>query len=270
MNELFDTILPETIKKYLQTKTFGQKIFYSEETKSTNIDAKNLAKENASSGSLVIAETQGAGRGRLERKFFSPKGKGLWFSLILRPKFDIKDAPKCTLLAAVAVAAAMEEIGVKPEIKWPNDIMRGDKKLVGILTELVTLGAKDYAVIVGIGVNVNFAEEDFHEDIKNIATSLAIIKGENIERAKFLGRILCYFEKLYEKAETEGFGEVLNLWRKYSATLNKNIRVINAGDNSEITGRAVDIDESGALMVDTGGKIIKVLAGDVSVREMGN
>ena len=270
MQKTFDNILTKTIKENLQTKYIGQNIFYKEETSSTNTDAKKLAKENAPNGSLVIAETQGAGRGRLDRNFFSPKGKGLWFSLILRPKFKIEDAPKCTLLAAVAVALAMEEEGITPEIKWPNDIMRGNKKLVGILTELVTLSANDYAVIVGIGINVNFTESDFPEDIRNIATSLAIIKGENVERAKFLQRILFFTEDLYDKIETEGFGEILNLWRKFSVTLNKNIRVINAGDKREITGRALDIDEDGALIVKSDGKIIKVLAGDVSIREVGN
>lgn len=269
MNDFFDNILPETIKNNLQTQIFGQNIFYYDETDSTNLQAKKLVK-NAPHGSIVIAEAQGAGRGRLERSFFSPKGKGLWFSIILRPRFNIENAPKCTLLAAVSVALAMEELRIKPQIKWPNDIIKNNKKITGILTELVTLDRENYAVIVGIGINVNFSKEDFPEDIRNTATSLAIINGENIKRAKFLQRVLYFFEKLYGKIETHGFGEILNLWRKFSTTLNKTVRVINAGNNDAIIGRAVDIDESGALLVEVNGVIQKVLAGDVSIREVGN
>lgn len=263
MND-FDDISVKEIKNGLDTKILGQNVLFFDKIDSTNIKAKNLAKNGEKEGTLIIAEEQSDGRGRLERKFVSPKGKGLWFSIILRPKFKITDAPKCTLLAAVAVALAIDEEKITPEIKWPNDIVKGKKKLAGILTELTTNANNSYAVIIGVGINVNM--ENFSEDLSDIATSLAIIKGEKIERAKFLQRVLFFMEKLYLTAQTEGFDEILNLWRKYSTTLNKDIRVINAGDKSEITGRAVDIEDDGALLVKVDGKITKVLAGDVSVR----
>ena len=267
MNEI-DDISPKTVKDGLNTKILGQDILFFDKIDSTNIKAKSLAKEGAKEGTLVIAEEQESGRGRLERAFISPRGKGLWFSIILRPKFKITETSKCTLLAAVAVALTIEEIGVIPKIKWPNDIVEGDKKLVGILTELEINPDKSYAVIIGIGINVNFSE--FPENLKNIATSLKIIKGEKIERAKLLQRVLYFMEELYNKAQSEGFDGILNLWRKYSITLNKNIRVINAGDKSEIIGRALDIDEDGALLVSVNGETVKVLAGDVSIREVGS
>lgn len=260
----------ENIKNGLITKYFGQNIVFFERTDSTNIQAKVLAKEGASEGTVVIAEEQGEGRGRLERSFFSPKGMGLWFSVILRPKFNITDAPKCTLFAAVSVALAMEELNISPEIKWPNDIINNGKKLSGILTELTANADGSYFVVIGIGINVNFLRSDFPENIRDIASSLRIIKGEKIEREKFLQRVLFYMEEIYDTIEDEGFGKILNLWRKFSVTLNKNIRVINAGDNGEITGRALDIADDGALLIETGGVIKKILAGDVSIREMGN
>lgn len=263
-------IFAHSVKSGLETKVFGQNILFFDKIDSTNIKAKTLSKEGIEEGTIVIAEEQNAGRGRLDRAFYAPKGMGLWFSLILRPKFKITEASKCTLLAAVAVARALLEIGITPKIKWPNDIVHKNKKLVGILTELVVNDDGAYSVIIGIGINVNFLKEDFPEDIRDIATSLAIIKGEDIDRIKFLQRVLFFLEKLYNKAQSEGFDDILDLWRKFSITLNKNIRVINAGDGEEIIGRAVDIDGDGALLVETDGEIIRVLAGDVSVREMGS
>lgn len=265
-----DTISPKDILNGLGTKVFGKKIIFYDKIDSTNAEAKKFAKTSCEHGTLFIAEEQDAGRGRLERHFFTPKSMGLWFSILLRPKLQITDAGKCTLLAAVAVALAMKEIGLTPEIKWPNDIMYKNKKLTGILTELVTLPDKTYAIIIGIGINVNFSEEDFPENIRNIATSLAIMKGEKINRTKFLQRVLFFMEELYNKAESRGFSEIFNLWRSFSTTINKNIRVINAGDGKEIIGYAIDIDEDGALIVEVGGKLQKILAGDVSIREMGN
>ncbi|MBO6178769.1 MAG: biotin--[acetyl-CoA-carboxylase] ligase [Selenomonadaceae bacterium] len=269
MNINTDNIFPEVILDGLDTSCFGKKIHYYDETASTNLEAKKYAKENAPHGSLFIAESQSAGRGRLERAYYTPKYKGLWFSLLLRPKFNMEDAPKCTLLAAVAVALAMKEISLVAEIKWPNDIMHDGKKIAGILTEMVTNPDKTYSVIIGIGINVNFAKEDFPENIRDTATSLQIMKGEKINRAKFLQRVLYFAEKLYNKAEKDGFKEIFDRWREFSITLSKEVRVINAGDGKEFTGFALDIDERGALLVESQGKVRRVLAGDVSIREMG-
>ncbi len=269
MSIYIDGVETEDILDGLDTACFGKKIYYYDETTSTNIEAKKFAKEGAPHGSLFIAESQSAGRGRLERAYYTPKYKGLWFSILLRPKFNMEDAPKCTLLAAVSVSLAIKEISLVPGIKWPNDIVYDGKKIAGILTEMVTNPDKTYSVIIGIGINVNFTKEDFPENIRDTATSLQIMKGEIISRAKFLQRVLYFAEKLYNKAENEGFKEIFDRWREFSITLNKEVRVINAGDKKEFTGLALDIDESGALLVESEGKVRQVLAGDVSIREMG-
>lgn len=261
-----DALLPEEIQHGLQTRCIGQKIYFYEKIDSTNLEAKRLAQQGAPDGAVVVAEEQDGGRGRLERPFYSPKGRGIWFSVILRPSFLPQDAPKCTLLSAVAVARAMEKFGLKAQIKWPNDILYKGKKLVGILTEMSAEMERIHYVIIGTGINVNMTAEDFPEDIRAKASSLAIMKGEKIPRVPFFRAVLEAMDDLYAKVQADGFSEVFNEWRRYSITLGQEVRVIGARSSEVFTGRAVDIDEDGALLVDTETGRRRVLAGDVSIR----
>ncbi len=255
-----------SIKEGLSAKVIGQRIVCLDVTDSTNTQAKRLGREGTSEGTVVLAEMQTGGRGRLERSFFSPRGKGLWFSVLLRPSFPPAEAPKCTLLAAVAVAMAMERFGLRAGIKWPNDILHDGKKLTGILTEMSVSAGKIDFVVIGIGINVNIAEEEFPAELREIATSLSVMKGEEISRIAFLQAVLEEIEVLYLRMQREGFAPILKQWKKYSATLGKEVRVIGMGDRESFCGTAVDLDEDGMLLVRTGEGIRKVLAGDVSIR----
>jgi BirA family biotin operon repressor/biotin-[acetyl-CoA-carboxylase] ligase len=214
----------------------------------------------------VVAECQTGGKGRLERQFFSPKGKGIWFSVILRPKFLPQEAPKCTLMAAVAVARAMTEFGLEPGIKWPNDLLYENKKLVGILTEMsAEMDGINY-IVIGTGINVNIEQSEFPEDIRDVAASLCMMKGEPLPRVKFFQAVLRAMDDLYAQVQAQGFAPVLQEWRKYSITLGQEVKVIGVRDGEVYFGKAVDIDEDGALLVDTDTGRKKVLAGDVSIR----
>lgn len=266
LREAPDILLPSEIKNGLHTQCIGQKIVYQESIDSTNIKAKQLAAEGAPEGTVVVAEEQGTGRGRLERSFFSPKGKGIWFSVILRPEFLPQEAPKCTLLAAVSVAMAMERFGLRAGIKWPNDIMYEGKKLVGILTEMNAEMDRINYVVIGTGINVNILPEDFPEDIRPVATSLAIMKGEKLPRVKFFQAVLESMEELYALVQTEGFAPVMQKWKHYAITLGQEVNVIGIGRSESFAGIAADIDEEGALLVDTPEGRRRVLAGDVSIR----
>ncbi len=260
-----DLLLPEEIHAVLSTKILGSHIKYFTSTDSTNNQAKKLAIQGALDGTVVISEEQGGGRGRLARSFFSPKYKGIWFSVILRPEFLPQEAPKCTLMAAVAIAKAIDDVtNIKVGIKWPNDILYNGKKLVGILTEMnAEMDCVNY-IVIGMGINVNVSYEEMPDDIKNIATSLSQISGKTISRLDLLKSILFHLENLYLSVQQDGFSSVLQEWRKYSITLNKDIKVI--GTNETFEGVAVDIDTDGALLVNTNGQIKRVLAGDVSIR----
>jgi len=261
-----DLLLPEFIKKNLSTEFVGREIIYFEETGSTNDEAKSAAARGAADGTLVLTERQSGGKGRLDRKFFCPKG-GLWFSIILRPPFLPTDAPKCTLLAAVAVNEALQKFGFAPRIKWPNDIYLSGKKLAGILTEMNAVTGKINFVVVGIGLNANIDAEDFSPELLSLATSLSIEKGSSVDRAKILVEILTSLEKLYKTAIRDGFDGIFERWRKYSLTLGQNVQVIGIGERENFFGKAIDIDFDGALLIETDdGERRRVLAGDVSLR----
>ena len=266
LREAPDAMLSGEISNGLETKTIGCRIICHEEIDSTNNEAKRMAMEGAAEGTVVVAESQTGGKGRLERQFFSPKGKGIWFSVVLRPKFLPQEAPKCTLMAAVAVARAMTEFGLKPGIKWPNDLLYDNKKLVGILTEMsAEMDGINY-IVIGTGINVNIAPEEFPEELRDVATSLSQMKGANLPRVKFLQAVLRALDDLYAKVQVEGFAPVLKEWRQYSITLGQEVKVIGVRDGEVFYGKAADIDDEGALLVDTAAGRQRVLAGDVSIR----
>ena len=262
-----DLLFPSEIQVGLETEIIGKNMYYYPSVNSTNRIAKSLAYHGAPDGAIVVAEEQENGKGRLDRNFFSPRGKGIWFSVVLRPKFLPRDAPKCTLMAAVAVAEAMNRFNLKAEIKWPNDIMYDERKLVGILTEITCELSKITYIVVGIGINVNMSREDFPEELQDVATSLFEMNGDIISRVEFFRAVLEEFDKLYREVNESGFGKVIELWKKYNITLGKNVHVISAGGDGEIfEGKAVDLNEGGSLIVETAEGLRTVYAGDVSIR----
>jgi len=263
-----DLLLPNEIQNGRKTKVLGKDIQYYKEVISTNNQAKLAAQQDAAEGTIIVSEAQTSGRGRLARGWYSPAEKGIWFSVILRPHFLPQEAPKCTLMAAVALAKAIEKITeLQVGIKWPNDILYNKQKLVGILTEMnAEMDCINY-IIIGMGINVNIQKNEFPLELQQIATSLAILKGEKISRVKLLNEILFQIETLYNVAQAEGFVKILEEWKKYSVTLGKTVDVI--GINDTFVGVAMDIDADGALLVKTETGIKRVLAGDVSIRAQG-
>ena len=262
-----DLLLPSEIQIGLNTEIIGKEMDYHPSVDSTNRVAKALAYHGAADGTIVVAEEQTGGKGRLERNFYSPRGKGIWFSVIMRPKLLPKDAPKCTLMAAVAVVEAMNRFNLKAGIKWPNDIMFDGRKLVGILTEMTGEIGKISYIVIGVGINVNISRDEFPEDLRDIAASLSEISGGEISRVKFFRAVLEEFDKLYRKIRTADFDEIFTLWKKYNITLGKNVRVISAIDGLEsFSGKAVDLNAEGALVVETEQGLRAVYSGDVSIR----
>ena len=260
-----DLLLTSEVQSNLNTQIIGKNMHYFPSIDSTNKMAKVLAYRGAPDGTVVIAEEQTGGKGRLERSFFSPRG-GIWFSIILRPNFLPADAPKSTLMTAVAVSNAMLRFNLKPQIKWPNDILFDNRKLVGILTELSGELSKITYIVVGIGINVNIAHSDFPEELQNVAASLSEVAGHPIKRVKFFQAVLEEFDKLYLEVNKHGFAEILNLWRKFNVTLGHKVKVIPAGSGDSFTGLAQDIADDGSLIVSTQHGLEKVVAGDVSIR----
>ncbi|WP_297963395.1 biotin--[acetyl-CoA-carboxylase] ligase [uncultured Anaerovibrio sp.] len=259
-----DRLLPEVIGHELGNEVIGSRIVAFEDIDSTNNEAKKMAAHGYPDGTVVVAESQNTGKGRLDRSFFCPRG-GIWFSVILKPDFLPQEAPKCTLLAAVAITEAMRQFGLEAGIKWPNDILYQGRKLVGILTEMSAEIDRINYVVIGMGINAIIDEAAFPDDIKDKAGSMSMFLGE-FNRVAFFQEVLRRLEACYLQARNEGFAGILDRWRALSITLGADINVL--GINEKFAGRAVDIDEDGALLVQPQGSdtIRKVYAGDVSIR----
>ncbi len=257
-------LTPLEISSVLHTETFGRRVVYLECTVSTNDEAKKIAREGAEEGTIVVAEEQTGGHGRLSRTFFCPFAKGIWFTIILRPRFLPMEAAKCTLMAAVAVCRGIRRLGLTDAgIKWPNDILYHGKKLVGILTEMSASMEKIDYITIGIGINTGLKTNEFPVDCRSTATSF-LAEGIDVSRKELLAAILSEMEKEYDIAQNEGFDRVLEDWKSLSITVGQDVRVIMGDEN--YTGKAVDIDKDGCLLVDTGETIERVIAGDVSIR----
>lgn len=243
-----DRVNEANIKKYLQTKAYGHKIHYEETCLSTQLIAHDEAQNGALDGTVVIAEEQTSGKGRLSRPWTSTARKGIWMSIIMRPKLTLQQAPQMTLVAAVAVTRAIEEVtGIEAQIKWPNDVLIDGKKVTGILTELQADPDQIKAIIIGIGMNVNQAEADFPEELLPIATSLSLTLGETVNRAKLIAKTLQFLEQFTSLYETHGFSPIKLLWEGYSNTVGKRIRAVMI--NETIEGIALGISDDGMLEV---------------------
>lgn len=247
----------DKIHEMLKTKVIGQRIEYVNSTDSTNNECKRL--EDKTDGTLVIADAQTAGKGRLGRVWESPHGSGIWMSILLKPDVSLESVSQITLVTGMAVCRA---VGIDAMIKWPNDVVIDGKKICGILTEMSAEIERINYVICGIGINVN--TPSFPEELQDKATSLFVETAKKHEREKIAADVLNEFEKLYNVFTEKGFSFLADEYRKMCVTLNKDVRVIYR--NNELTGKAVDIDDSGNLIVETENGQITVHSGEVSVR----
>lgn len=236
---------------------------------STNTAAKILAQQGASQGTVLIADHQTGGRGRRGRSFHSPVGTGIYMSVILRPGCFPGQLMHLTCAAAVAMCDAVEQVvGIRPGIKWTNDLVCGKRKIAGILTELGFCrdDSVDYAII-GIGINCNQNEQDFPEEIRSIAGSLRSVTGHEVSRAALAAAMMDAFYRMNQILLTEK-DSIMNRYRRDCITLNREISLLRA-DGTVRRGYAVDIDPDGGLVVDfpDSGRE-SVSSGEVSVRGM--
>jgi len=237
-----------------------ERIHYFPEVGSTMDAARELAEKGAGEGTIVIAEAQTRGRGRLSREWLSPEG-GIYFSLVLRPGISPAYAPRINLMAAVAVAATIRKLfGLNAELKWPNDVLIGGRKVCGILAEMDAEMDVVNFVNIGIGINANTSIPQFAKT----ATSLKDVLGKEISRKEFLSVLLGEIERQQALLME---ADLLEEWKKLSVTLNKYVKILSPGE--VIVGRAIDIDTTGALIIrKSSGSLKKALAGDcIHLRE---
>lgn len=261
-----DILTYEEVVGLLNTDHVGKNIIYYDTIGSTNSKAKELAEKGQEHGTVVISEEQTSGRGRLGRNWVSPKQKGIWMSIILRPNIVTENIAQITLLGAAAVQKAIAEMGIITGIKWPNDIVLNNKKVCGILTEMS--GEIDHInyIVMGIGINVNLEQEDIPLELKDMATSLKIGSGKFVDRKLLLANVLNNFEELYNEFEKHGdIKEIIEICRKNSILINREIQLINKGEIS--TAKAIDISDDGELVIENQqGKVQYIVSGEVSIK----
>jgi BirA family biotin operon repressor/biotin-[acetyl-CoA-carboxylase] ligase len=260
-------LVPAEIENDLGTSLLGKTIHCFEHLDSTNERAGQLADQGAADGTLVIAERQLKGRGRLAREWFSPPGLGIWLSLILRPKINPADAPGLSLVTALALADTIEEqLKIPAKLKWPNDCLLGGKKTAGILTELSAEQGRVDFVILGVGINVGHRQEDFPPELQDTATSLALAAKTTVDRVEFLQAFLRRLELDYLQFGRVGLGPTIGRYESHCSLIGCDVKV-RIGKRV-IHGRAVRIDPGGGLVISAAGSETLLTAGEVTgVRE---
>lgn len=261
-----DILTSSEIKGMLNTKVLGNEIIHLDSVDSTNNKAKQLAACGAIEGTIVISEEQTSGKGRLGRNWVSPKYKGIWMSVILRPDINPMNVAKVTQVAAAAIIEALKEMDIQAFVKWPNDIVINSKKICGVLTEMSGEINKVNYVVVGMGINANLEEQDFSQEIKNKASSLKVETREEINRKQLVAHILNKFEKLYDELILEEkIDTSIKICRENSALIGKEVRIIER--NKEVIATALDLSEDGKLVVQyKDGRIDEIISGEISVR----
>ena len=242
-------------------RVIGRDIRVFQETSSTNDVVEKLARDQVAEGVVVFAEAQSKGRGRLGRKWVSPAGQGLWFSVLLRPHLPPGAVTQLTIMAATALARAIRlQTNLTPQIKWPNDILLAGKKAVGVLTELSAELDEVRHVVLGIGVDVNVTE--FPPELHALATSLAAEAGRPFIRAEVAAAILEELDADYARVRRGEFSVLAEEWERQCVTLGQRVE-IHIG-NRTLTGRAESLDQDGALLLRSDyGHLERVVGGDV-------
>jgi len=256
-----DLFIAEELVRKINTHNIVSNIYIFDNLDSTNNRAKKMAENGERHGSVIIAEEQINGKGRLGRSWYSPPGEGLWFSIILRPDFLPIKAPLITIISSLAIWNVLNKYEYNPLIKWPNDILINGKKIAGILSELNGEMGKINYIIVGMGINCN--QKIFPDYLSNKATSLFIERGGKINRINLIRDILFYFDKYYLILENDNIHDIINEWKSHLNIINKRVEL--KSNNKIYRGMAVNVSDYGALILkDDKGKLHNFWAGDTT------
>ena len=246
--------------------TVGWRIHHFAEVGSTQEVAEQLALDGAPHGSVVIAESQTAGRGRLGREWFSPPGVNLHATVILRPAIPAAQAPVLGLAAGVAMAEAAETVAPGlVGLKWPNDLWLREKKAGGMLAQL--LAHAPACILLGLGINLNLTGRQVPADLREIATSVLIETGQVCDRVKFAAALFSRLHDRVREMQDSGFAPIAPVWEHYSVLTGRHITVFDGQHRN--CGEVRGIDHDGALLLVEDGKVARVVAGDVTVEKIG-
>lgn len=248
-------------------RVVGRDLQVFQETGSTSDLLEKLARDGVREGLVIFAESQTRGRGRLGRPWVSPAGRGIWFSVLLRPALRPQAATRLTVAAATALARAFRrEIPLRPEIKWPNDLMIHGRKVAGVLTELSGELDSVRHVTLGIGINANLDLADLPPELRGTATSLKIELGRPVDRASLAAALLQELDAAYARVSDDRFAQLVDEWSEQCTTLGRHVTVLSG--NRRTVGRAESLDSEGALLVRTEhGRLERIVGGDVTLEK---
>ncbi|MCX5848892.1 MAG: biotin--[acetyl-CoA-carboxylase] ligase [Deltaproteobacteria bacterium] len=253
------------LEKSLAGKFIGHQLHYYEEIGSTNDEAFRLGSAGAPEGTALIAESQSAGKGRLQRSWHSPEGANIYTSIILRPDIEPAEAPQISILAGVAVAEVLNDYCPdKIKLKWPNDVLIDGKKVCGILSQVKTSASVVDFIVLGMGINVNINYNQFPEEIRGMATSLVVETGHKISRLELIISLYEKLTKWYMQLLQNGFGPIKERWLSLAPMIGQMVQVMFREE--EVSGRATGLDDDGSLilLIDKN-ETLRVSAGDATI-----
>lgn len=260
-----EMLLPWEITSGLKTKIFGKNAYYFDSIDSTQNQAMNMALD-VEDGTIIIAEKQTSGKGRQGRRWISPSG-GIWFSIILHPKFDISVITLFPLASALALSNAIEKsMGIKSELKWPNDITIKGKKVAGMLVDASLESNKIENLILGVGINFNVDVKQIEKTLKDTPNFYGVSslreQNKTTKPISLLQSFLIELEQVYNLLNVGETKKIIKDWTKKSSTINQNVELNT--DNGKIKGRAIKIDSDGALVISENNKSIRITSGDIT------
>ena len=253
----------------LQTETLGRKIYYFDTIESTQSFALKVAAKPYENGSVIIAARQTHGRGRQDRKWISPRG-GIWLSILLRPNFELSQVALFPMLTSLALAVAIEKtLNLRPKLKWPNDVMINNKKVAGVLVDASIESNKIDYLVIGIGINFRIKPHNISKKIKNSTNfsgvSTLVGKSSKASPTTLVQAFLSELEQLYIMTVANKLQGVRKEWLRRSSTIGKNVKI--STPSGVVTGKAIGMDEDGALLVSSGGKTQRLLVGDIRTQK---
>jgi BirA family transcriptional regulator, biotin operon repressor / biotin---[acetyl-CoA-carboxylase] ligase len=261
-----ELLLPWEITSGLKTKVFGKRAYYFDTIDSTQNFASTIAKNPKENGAIIVSKKQTGGKGRLGRKWISPDG-GLWFSIIIHPKFDVSIITLFPLASSLALAYAIEKtLRKKPELKWPNDVTLNRKKVAGMLVDLSLASNSIEDLILGVGINFKIDSAKLEKSIKNTRNNYGVAslvkKNENVNPVKLVQSFLVELEKICDLLNQGKISRIISEWTKRSLTIGKKASVSTS--TGKISGQAIRIDDDGALVISHSKKTHRVLVGDIA------
>lgn len=260
-----DLLLPWEIVSGLETKVLGQQAYYFDSIDSTQSQAMKMINESKKEGTIIIAEKQTGGRGRSGRQWISPKG-GIWFSIILHPKFDISNTTLFPIASSLALSIAIQKTcKISTELKWPNDLTIKGKKLAGMLIDASFESNKIENLVLGVGINFNVNVKEIEKVLKKTPNFYGVSslndQKNKTSQIELIQSFLLELEKVYEELNNNQIKKIITEWTKRSSTIGKKVEMNTL--NGKISGKAIKIDEDGGLIIKDKDKTNKVFAGDI-------